>query len=59
MGSQLTKNYDVDKDVHCLGGPNNVWRIHNAIKKGQNKQPVSVFIFDKKQIKKKSDTTKV
>jgi SCY1-like protein 2 len=59
MGSQLSKHYDVDKDVHWLGGPSNVWRIHNATKKGPSKAPVSVFIFDKKQIKSKSDTASV
>lgn len=53
MGSQLTKNYDVDKDVNCLGGTNNIWRVHNAIKKGTAKQRVSVFIFDKKKSNQK------
>ena len=47
MGSQLGKHYDVEKEVHCLGGTNNIWRIHKATKKGPNKTPVSVFIFDK------------
>ena len=59
MGSQLTKNYEVEKDPHWIGGPSNVWRIHNATKKTGSKGPVSIFIFDKKQLKSKSDSTKV
>ena len=53
MGSQLTKNYDVDKDPIASGGPGCSFKIHRA-KRKDNHSEVSIFIFDKKEIDKKS-----
>ena len=50
MGSQLTKNYNIDQSPCAVGGPANVWRIHKATRKDPQKSPCSIFFFDKKQI---------
>ncbi len=51
MGSQLTKNYNIEKDPCAVGGPANVWRIHRATRKDAAKTPCSIFFFDKKELK--------
>lgn len=53
MGSQLTKNYDVEKDPQTLGGINGAWKIYSAHKRDRVRTPVSIFIFDKKVLEKR------
>lgn len=49
MGSQLTKNYDVEKDPYIHGGLHGLWRVHRAKKKAtSDSADVSIFMFDKK-----------
>ena len=49
MGSQLTKNYDVEKDTYMQGGLHCLWRCHRAKKKvASDTADVSIFMFDKK-----------
>ena len=49
MGSQLTKNYDVEKDAYMQGGLHSLWRCHRAKKKvASDTADVSIFMFDKK-----------
>lgn len=51
MGSQLTKNYNIEEEPCAIGGPGNVWRIHRAKAKTVDKTPCSIFFFDKKELK--------
>lgn len=57
MGSQLTKNYEVDKEPYMKGGMHNMWSVYHAKKKtgvtstGSNE--VSIFMFEKKLAKVK------
>ena len=53
MGSQLTKNYDVDKEPYMHGGLHSLWKIYRGKKKDRNNMDVSVFIFEKKTLDKK------
>jgi len=53
MGSQLTKNYEVDKEHYMHGGLHNLWKVYRAKKKDRNNMDVSIFIFDKKNLEKK------
>jgi hypothetical protein len=48
MGSQLTKNYDVERDPSTYGGPNGVWKVYSAHKKDKAHTPVSIFLYEKK-----------
>jgi|LauGreDrversion4_2_1035121.scaffolds.fasta_scaffold101760_3 hypothetical protein len=53
MGSQLTKNYEVDKEPYIHGGLHGLWKIYRGKKKDRNNMDVSVFIFEKKTLDKK------
>ena len=53
MGSQLTKNFEVDKEPYMHGGLHNLWKVYRAKKKDRNNMDVSIFIFDKKNLEKK------
>ena len=53
MGSQLTKNYDIEKEPYIMGGLHNLWKVYRAKKKDRNNMDVSIFTFDKKAIDKK------
>ncbi|CAG9330875.1 unnamed protein product [Blepharisma stoltei] len=55
MGSQLTKNYDVDREPLSFGGIGGPWKIYGATRKDREKSPVSIFMFDKKTIDRKPD----
>jgi len=57
MGSQLTKNYDIEKEPHIMGGLHNFWKIYRGKKKDRGNMEVSIFVFDKKTINKKDSTT--
>jgi hypothetical protein len=56
MGSQLTKNYEVDKEPYIHGGLHNLWKIYRGKKKDRGNMDVSVFIFEKKTLDKKKLT---
>ncbi len=53
MGSQLTKNYEVDQDPYMHGGLHNLWKVYRGKKKDRNMMDVSIFIFEKKILDKK------
>lgn len=53
IGSQLTKNYDIDKEPYLHGGLHNLWKIYRGKKKDRNNMDCSVFIFEKKILDKK------
>ena len=53
MGSQLTKNYDCEKEPYIHAGLHNMWKVYRGRKKTAPNNEVSVFMFDKKQGKTK------
>lgn len=53
MGSQLTKNYDIDKEPYMQAGMHNLWKVYRGKKKDRGNMDVSIFIFEKKQLEKK------
>jgi len=53
VGSNLTKNYEVDKEPYMLGGLHNLWKVYRAKKKDRNNMDCSLFIFEKKSLDKK------
>ena len=52
-GSQLTKNYELDKEPYLHGGLHSLWKIYRGKKKDRNNMDVSIFIFEKKALEKK------
>ena len=57
MGSQLTKNYDIDKEPYIMGGLHNFWKVYKARKKDRGNMEVSIFTFDKKSMDKKTSSS--
>lgn len=55
MGSQLTKNYDVDREATTFGSIGGPWKIYGSTRKDRERTPVSIFMFDKKIIDRKPD----
>lgn len=55
MGSQLTKNYEVERDAKSEGGIGGPWKIYSATRRDREKTPVSIFIFDKRTLDKKTE----
>ena len=55
MGSQLTKNYEVERDPKSEGGIGGPWKIYSATRRDREKTPVSIFTFDKRTLDKKPD----
>ena len=53
MGSQLTKNYDVEKEHYMSAGLHNMWKVYRGKKKDRNYMDVSIFMFEKKLLEKK------
>jgi len=57
MGSQLTKNYEVEKEPYMKGGMHNMWSVYRAKRKkggdGSGTGDVSIFMFEKKLAKAK------
>lgn len=53
MGSQLTKNYEVDREPSASGGIGGLWKIYSAYKRDRARTPVSIFMFDKRLIDKR------
>ena len=53
MGSQLTKNYDYEKEPYLYGGLHNMWKVYRGKKKSAPHNEVSIFMFDKKMCKTK------
>lgn len=52
-GSQLTKNYELDKEPYIHGGLHSLWKVYRGKKKDRNNMDVSIFIFEKKSLEKK------
>lgn len=57
MGSQLTKNYDCEKEPYMHAGLHNMWKVFRGRKKAAPNNEVSIFMFDKKQGKVKMAKT--
>lgn len=55
MGSQLTKNYEVERDPKSEGGIGSPWKIYSATRRDRDRTPVSIFIFDKRALDKKTE----
>ena len=55
MGSQLTKNYEVERDPKSEGGIGGPWKIYSATRRDRERTPVSIFTFDKRLLDKKPD----
>ena len=53
MGSQLTKNYDVQSNFSSTGGIAELWHLYSATKKNPQRTPVSIFMFDKRVLDRK------
>jgi hypothetical protein len=51
MGSQLIKGYSTEKEPKGQAGFNSLWRLYDGTKQGTD-EPVSIFIIDKKSLKK-------
>jgi SCY1-like protein 2 len=51
LGEEFTKHYETPKDCTASGGHELCWKIFPAISK-KNNQEVSVFVFDKDDLKK-------
>jgi hypothetical protein len=47
MGSQLTKNYDLDKEPYMQAGLHQLWSVYRATKRGKEDE-VSIFMLEKK-----------
>ncbi|ELR20417.1 protein kinase domain containing protein [Acanthamoeba castellanii str. Neff] len=52
MGNQLEREHDVGPVV-ATGGPDGIWKIYTAKKKDTG-EPVSIWVFEKKQLEKHS-----
>lgn len=48
MGSQLSKNFEVQSEHKSEGGITSPWKIYSATRRDREKTPVSIFIFEKK-----------
>ena len=51
MGNQLIKGYNVEKDSKGQDGTGGLWRLYDGTRQSNN-EPVSVFVIDKKTLKK-------
>jgi SCY1-like protein 2 len=58
MGSQLLKNYNVEKDSFLTAGYNNYWKVYKGSHK-ERKMDVSVFVFEKKNLEKYSNKEEI
>ena len=56
MGSQLTKNYDCEKEPYMYGGLHNMWKVFRGRRKAAPNNEVSVFMFEKKAGKTKGQS---
>ena len=52
-GTQLTKNYEVDKEPYMQAGLHSLWSVFAAKRKGRENQEVSIFMLDKRLWDKK------
>lgn len=59
MGSQLTKNYEVEREAKSEGGITGAWKIYSATRRDREKTPVSIFTFDKRILDKKANKQEV
>lgn len=58
MGSQLLKNYNVEKECFLTAGYNNYWKVYKGVHK-ERKIDVSVFVFEKKNVEKFSNKDEI
>ena len=52
-GTQLTKNYDMDKEPYMYAGLHNLWSVFRARRRNKENQEVSIFMIDKRHWDKK------
>ena len=50
----MTKNYECEKEPYMHAGLHNMWKVYRAKKKAAPNNDVSVFMFEKKAGKNKS-----
>ena len=53
MGSQLTKNYDLDKEPYMQVGLHQLWSVYRGKRRGRENQEASIFMLDKRLWDKK------
>jgi hypothetical protein len=53
LGSQLTKNYEVEKEPYMTAGMHQLWHVFRAKRRNRENENVSIFILDKKTWDKK------
>ncbi len=58
-GTQLTKNYEVQKEPYMQAGLHNLWSVFRAEKRGKEDQKVSIFMLEKKSWDKKKSEMQV
>lgn len=51
VSNQLVKGYNTEKEPKGQAGTGGLWRLYDGTKQGTN-EPVSVFVIDKKTLKK-------
>lgn len=54
MGNQLIKGYSIEGEPQSLIGNYKSWKLYKGKKEGSN-LPVSIFLIEKKQLKKDKD----
>lgn len=59
MGSQLTKNYEVEKEAKSEGGITGAWKIYSAFRRDRDRTPVSIFTFDKRLVERKPNKQEI
>lgn len=53
-GTQLTKNYDMEKEPYMNAGLHGLWKVYRAMRRGrEDMPPVSIFMLEKKLWDKK------
>jgi hypothetical protein len=59
-GTQLTKNYDMEKEPYMTAGLHGLWKVYRAMRRGREDQPpVSIFMLEKKSWDKKKSELNV
>jgi len=59
-GTQLTKNYDMEKEPYMHAGLHGVWSVYRAMRRGREEgPPVSIFMLDKRSWDKKKSEVNV
>lgn len=59
-GTQLTKNYDMEKEPYMNAGLHGLWKVYRAMRRGrEDMPPVSIFMLEKKSWDKKKSELNV